>query len=313
MPNLATVFICMLAGYLLRVSNKLPGQSAKVLNTFVIYVAFPALVIHHVPATLEQSGITMKLLVPVSMPWLLVFVAFLVFSLLGRALKWRPETVGALVLTAGFANTSFVGFPILEALLGPDAIKTGIIISQAGSFLALSTAGLILASFYSKHDASLSGIAKRLFQFPPFLAMLLSVVIYLLGIDLPDSVDAVLIKLAAALVPVALVAVGSQIRFDSKLIKFHKAPLLIGLSYKLILAPIIFGLLYVWILHDYSSIAEISVLESAMAPMITGAIVAAQFELDEELAYLLVGIGIPLSLLTVPGWFLVAQTIFGKT
>ncbi len=310
MPNLATVFICMLAGVLLRASGKFTGQSAKALSTYVIYVAFPALVIHHVPATLEFYGLSTKLLVPVSMPWLLLFIAFFVFNLLGRIFKWSPETVGALVLTAGFANTSFVGFPILEALLGPEAIKTGIIISQAGSFLALSTAGLILASTYSKHDAPLSGIPARLFQFPPFLAMLFSVAIYLFGIDLPDSVDAVLMKLAATLMPVALVAVGNQIRFDPKLIALRKTPLAIGLVFKLILAPIIFGLLYVGAMHSHGYEAEITVLESAMAPMITGAIVAAQFDLDEELAYLLVGIGIPLSLLTVPAWFLVAQTFF---
>jgi predicted permease len=310
MPNLATVFICMLAGVLLRVSGKFSDQSAKALSTYVIYVAFPALVIHHVPATLEYSGITMKLLVPVSMPWLLLFIAFFVFNLLGRAFKWRPETVGALVLTAGFANTSFVGFPILEALMGPEAIKTGIIISQAGSFLALSTAGLILASTYSKHDAPVSAIPKRLFQFPPFLAMLFSVAMYLFGIDLPEVVDMVLLKLAVTLMPVALVALGTQIRFDAKSIRERKTPLAIGLGFKLLLAPVIFGLLYVGILRVHGFEAEITVLESAMAPMITGAIVAGQFELDEELAYLLVGIGIPISLLTVPGWFLLAQGLF---
>jgi predicted permease len=225
-------------------------------------------------------------------------------------MKWSPETLGALVLTAGFANTSFVGFPIIEALLGPEAIKTAIIISQAGSFLALSTAGLIIASIYSRHNTSLGSIIKQLFQFPPFLAMLFSLAVHFLDIDLPDSVDDVLLKLAASLVPVALVSVGSQIRFDFKSIKLRKAPLAMGLCFKLFLAPIIFGLLYVWIMHDFGTDVEITILESAMAPMITGAIVAAQFELDDELAYLLVGIGIPLSLLTVPGWFLAVQKIF---
>lgn len=310
MPNLVTVFICMLAGYLLRLSHKFGKDSASALTTYVIYVAFPALVIHHIPATLQETGISMKLLVPISMPWLLLIVAFFVFGLLGRALHWRPEVVGALVLTAGFANTSLVGFPILEALLGEEALKTGIIISQAGSFLALSTAGLILASTYSTHEAEVGSMVNRLFKFPPFLAMLFSVAMYLFNIDLPDSVDAVLMKLAATLMPVALVAVGNQIRFDPKSMLQLRGPLAAGLSYKLLLAPVLFGLLYVEILKAHSFETEITVLESAMAPMLTGAIVAGQFELDEELAYLLVGIGIPVSLITVPTWFFLTQSFF---
>jgi predicted permease len=310
MPNLATVFICMLAGYLLRLSHKFGKNSASALTTYVIYVAFPALVIHHIPPTLQETGISMKLLVPVSMPWLLLIVAFLVFGLLGRILHWRPEIVGALVLTAGFANTSLVGFPILEALLGEEALKTGIIISQAGSFLALSTAGLILASTYSSHGAPMGSILERLFKFPPFLAMLFSVAMYLFNIDLPDSVDQVLMKLAASLMPVALVAVGNQIRFDPKTMLQRGGPLAFGLGYKLFLAPVIFGIFYVELLQVHGFEAEITVLESAMAPMLTGAIVAGQFELDEELAYLLVGIGIPISLITVPTWFFLTQSFF---
>jgi predicted permease len=300
----------MTAGYLLRISGKLTDSSVKALNTFALYVAFPPLVIHHIPAILEHSGFSMKLLVPVSMPWVLVLVAFVIFNVLGRIFKWKGETVGALILTAGFANTSFVGFPIIEALLGPDALDTAIIISQAGSFLALSTIGLVIATFYSKHNASPAAIGKRLITFPPFLAVLFSVLIYLLKIKIPPFVDAVLLKLEASLVPVILVSIGSQIRFKFDSLKSHQGPLICGLSFKLILAPILFWLLYVQIIHDYSKAAEITVLESAMAPMLTGAIVAAQFELDSKLAYLLVGIGIPLSLLSVLAWFLVAQTIF---
>lgn len=310
MINLSTILICMLAGYLLRVTGKWGEQGGKALSTFVIYVSFPALIIHHVPTALAESELSLKLLIPISMPWLLVALAFTFFGFLGRLAGWSPEKVGALVLTAGFANTSFVGFPVLEALLGPEAIKTGILISQAGSFLALSTVGLILASIYSKNGAQTDSLLSRLFRFPPFLALLFSIGVYLFKIDLPDSVDAVLLKLAAALIPLALASVGSQIRLNASLIRDYRAPLIAGLVFKLILAPILFGLLYVEILRDYSFSTQVTLLESAMAPMITGAIIAAQFELDDELAYLLVGIGIPISLATVPILYFSVKSLF---
>ncbi len=47
---------------------------------------------------------------------------------------------------------------------------------------------------------------------------------------------------------------------------------------------------------------HVTVIESAMATMITAAVVANEFNLDNELTNLMVGIGIPLSLATVPLW-----------
>jgi predicted permease len=48
--------------------------------------------------------------------------------------------------------------------------------------------------------------------------------------------------------------------------------------------------------------ARVTILESAMAPMIMAAVVADEFDLDRQLANLMVGVGIPLSLVTVPLW-----------
>ena len=220
--------------------------------------------------------------------------------------------VGALVLTAGFANTSLVGFPVLEALLGPESLKPPSIISQIGSFLALSTLGLFMAAGFSGQEGNSGGkgMLHRLFGFPPFLALLFSLAIYLFGIDLPESVDSVMLDLASSLVPVALVAVGAQVRFDLASIASYKLPLAVGLCFKLILVPLVFILFYVVGIHATGKEIEITVLESAMAPMITGAIIAERFDLDAELAYLLVCVGIPLSLLTVPGWFFAVDAYF---
>jgi predicted permease len=44
------------------------------------------------------------------------------------------------------------------------------------------------------------------------------------------------------------------------------------------------------------------VLQNAMAPMVSGAILASEHELDPELAALMVGFGIPLSFLTAMLW-----------
>jgi predicted permease len=49
--------------------------------------------------------------------------------------------------------------------------------------------------------------------------------------------------------------------------------------------------------------AKVSVMEAAMAPMITGAIVATKYELNPRLANVLVGVGIPFSFITLTVWY----------
>jgi malate permease and related proteins len=51
----------------------------------------------------------------------------------------------------------------------------------------------------------------------------------------------------------------------------------------------------------------VTIFEAAMAPQIGAAIVAMEHKLDPQLVTLMVGIGIPLSFLTLPLWWLVLR------
>ena len=52
---------------------------------------------------------------------------------------------------------------------------------------------------------------------------------------------------------------------------------------------------------------EISLMEAAMAPMITAAILASSHDMEPKLCNLFIGIGIPLSFFTLALWYLVLQ------
>jgi predicted permease len=52
-------------------------------------------------------------------------------------------------------------------------------------------------------------------------------------------------------------------------------------------------------------VLSVTVFEAAMGPMIGASIVAMDYELDPPLVTLMVGIGIPVSFLTLPAWWYV--------
>ena len=305
MTNFVLIFLCLGLGVLLKRTGRFPHTTAQVLNAFVIYISLPAVILLQIPALLKNTEINQDMLIPISMPWLLFAMSFGFFILLGKRLKWSRPEIGALILTAGLGNTSFVGFPILESLFRSSALRVGILIDQLGTFLALSTVGIAVAARYSGAEGkglSSRQVLKNVFTFPPFVSLLVAVLWYLTGTFENPMAVAVFEKMAVTLIPLALVAVGFQLHLSSAVFARQWRPLIFGLGFKLVLMPLIFIGLYVFVLGSHTQSTHITVLESAMAPMITACVVAVEFGLKAEIATLMMGIGIPLSLLTVPLW-----------
>ncbi|MGZ9075100.1 MAG: hypothetical protein ACXW13_04925 [Burkholderiaceae bacterium] len=84
---------------------------------------------------------------------------------------------GAMILTGGLANTSFVGLPMIEAWIGRDGLPYGIVIDQLGSYLALSTFGLVVAARYSGQPLQWSVMWRRIVTFPPLIALVIAILL----------------------------------------------------------------------------------------------------------------------------------------
>jgi hypothetical protein len=302
------IIICMIAGQLCKRAPQFPASTSQSLNSFIIFLSLPALVLSQIPKLLATPLFSGAWWIPVSMAWLMFALSFGVFSFLGRKLRWSRPKTGALILTAGLGNTSFVGFPLLEALIGHQALPVGILIDQTGSFLILSTLGILVAATFSGESVAKGSILRKVAMFPPLIALFVSVFWSLAGCPGGELLFPLFDKVAATLVPLALFAVGFQLRFKGPVLKKRWMPLTLGLGMKLVLAPALFAFFYLKLLGGNGLATQVTVLESAMAPMISAAVVASEFHLDSELANLMVGIGIPLSIVTVPLWSLLFKT-----
>ena len=296
MTNIITLFVCLIAGMVFRYGRRMPDNAHIVLNGFIIHLSLPALIL----GQLHGVRLTSDLLLPVLMPWLLFGLSAAVFVLAARILEFSASATGALILTAGLANTSFVGLPMIEAFYGPQDLSTGILIDQLGSYLVLSTAGVVVACMFSAGTASGREIAQRIITFPPLIALVL--VFLLMPVAYPPWAVSLLHRLGDTLAPLALVSVGLQLRLDQ--VAGHRVALAVGLGFKLVLGPLLIALIYLVLLSRSGETIRVTVFESAMGPMIGGSIVAVQYGLSPQLTTLMVGIGIALSFVTLPLWYL---------
>ncbi len=296
LKTLPLLALCFGVGVLLRRLRALPANASEVLNTLILHVLLPAVILRALHTLTFQP----QLLLAAGMMWAVFAVAWILFS------AWRrrglePGRAGALILTAGFCNTAYLGLPMVEGLLGPQALPIAVVVDQLGSFLAVSTVGVAFATAARGGAITKAALLRRVALFPPFIAL----VVALLSrpFAYPALLSAVLDRLADLMTPLALISVGFQL--ELRAMSGRAAPLVAGLVYKLALAPALtFAILYG--LGVRGLLLEVAVLQAAMAPMVTGAILATDAKQDPPLATLLLGVGIPLSFLTVPAiaWLL---------
>ena len=301
MENIILLFLCLFLGLALQKVPQFPKNAYQSLNQYVIYVSLPALALYYIP----KITISLALLYPLGIAWLGFGLSFVFFYSIGTYLKWSKKLIGCLILTGGLSNTSFVGFPIIEALYGPEGLKTAIIVDQPGSFVVVTTLGILVAASFSRGNLNTSEILMKILKFPPFVAFSIAILCTILSLDFPNSLQSSFLKIGNTVTPVALVAVGLQLKIDTR--SKHWSFLALGLFFKLFLMPAFFFLLYRIVLGENQLEITVSIMESAMAPMITASILASNYGLKPKLSSMMIGVGIPLSFISLAFWYYILK------
>jgi predicted permease len=295
MTSFLMLIVCAVLGMITARRVKGAASFTMPLNWWVLNVALPALVLELLPK-LEFDWHFWFLLVS---QWLIFIGAWVGFAVLGRMLGWTRGRIGALVLTAGLGNTLFIGYPVIEAILGRDALPYAVIADQGGTFLAFVIGGAIVTAVYSERGSSQVNlsrfIANRLLHVPSLYAIALGILVGAFG-GWPADVDAMLLRLGSTLTPIALFSAGLQFRFrvDSD----QRGPLAMGLAWKLLIGPaVVFAIGAAAGIG--SPVLAVGVMQAAMAPMVSAAILADQNRLDPTLANSMLALGILLSVITL--------------
>ncbi|MCD0471244.1 AEC family transporter [Flavobacterium sp. JAS] len=303
MNNFILIFFFLALGLLLQRVKSFPTNIYKVLNKIVVYFCLPAITLYHIPK-IKWSN---ELLFPIASGWICFILACIFFHFLGRRFGWSNKLIGCLILTAGLSNSSFLGYPIIEALFGKKGLETAVLVDQPGTFVVVSTLGVFVAAFYSKGSPNALSIIKKVLLFPPFLTFVVACLMNVTDYQFDITIQSVLLTIGSLVTPLALLSVGLQLQFDRR--SQHWKFLRLGLFFKLILSPLIIFVLYVFIFNQHSEAIKVTLIEVAMAPMITGAILASTYGLKPRLSSMMIGFGIPISFLTIAIWYLILSFV----
>jgi predicted permease len=277
------VVLPIIGGKLLRHFGVFREEQEKVLINYVMHFSLPILAFkagHQIKLGVEVIKVSF-------LAWVSIVLCMSVAYIIARLYKLSNKDLRTFLLVSSFGNTAFLGYPYAFSYFGQEGLQIAIIYDNLGSFLMVSFLGVMVAS--GKPDL------KEVLLFPPFLGLVLGFV--LRGIPLHPSLDKALDFVALSTLPVVLFALGLSISLSGirDNLKFSLLAILIKVSVS------IFAVSLVGRFMELSPVAfKVSLLESAMPPMMFSAVLALRYNLNPNLAFASVGLGMVLSFFYVP-------------
>lgn len=296
------VFALILAGWLARQVEVLGPQATTELSRFVVYLALPALlfdiVAHARWADLWRPGFVGAF----------GLGAMLTFALAVAVRRPRTRSFGEAVidgLNAGYANTGFLGFPLVLAALGREAMGPTLLATILTVCILFALAIILIETSLKAETQPIRlavEVGRSLLRNPLLVAPALGTLVPALGLGLPGPVEGFLKLLGGAASPCALVALGLFLSENRAAGMSAPGSTAVLVGFKLILQPVVTWALAVAVFDLTPMLTQTAVLLAAL-PTGTGPFMLAElYRRDASVTSGVVLISTIVSVLTISGY-----------
>ena len=280
------MFVYMAIGGLLFKKGLITKEGSKSLANLLLYVVLPCVVVKSfcVARTPERmSGLLVSFLAALGILLLAMAVSHLLFK------KNPIDDFGA-----AFSNAGFMGFPLVAAVQGSEAI-----------FYAAGFVALLNALQWTYGQSLISGdpsyrSPKAILKNPLVLSLLLGILIFCFELPVPAIASDLLAALAALNAPLAMVILGVYLAQTDARTLFNDPHLYVVAAARLVLIPLLTARMLKLLPAQYAAIATTLVIVAA-APIGSNVAVYAQ-KLGKDYAYAVRGVCLStlLSAITMP-------------
>lgn len=298
--QMVILFLIMLVGFVCRKKSLLDDHGSRVLSGMVVNVGNPALILSAsiTPENvIEGRNLLYTAFLAVGMYAFLLILAKLIPVVL-RVAPGERETYEVMTV---FSNIGFMGFPVISAVYGSNALLYASFFLLPYNFL-IYTYGI--NTMVGKHNDRKANQGKNGIQWKKIfnigvVACILSGVIYLARIPMPGYIESVVDSLSNLTAPLSMIVIGDSIaKMDiGKLV--HNVRLIIFSAVKLLVIPIV-GTLVIKLLGVDAVLVGVCMIMLATPVGSMTAMLAQQYDGDYELASKGVALSTVLSVATMP-------------
>lgn len=200
-------FILMSVGYLLYRIKIMDSDFNKKLTNFVLKVSMPCMVLSSVFSSSEDRDlgkVLLVFLVAIIMYALLPVIGMIIAKIIGC----KVENRGIYVFMTIFTNTGFMGFPVIESIIGSEALFYAAIFNLIFNVM-LFTVG-VKAINYPEKSGQKTDIVKILLH-PGVMSAIIAIVIYFTNIKLPPVVTGSISEIGNLTPTLAMLLMGASL------------------------------------------------------------------------------------------------------
>lgn len=214
--QICALFALMAVGYALARSAVVDQNAVRGMSALIVKATLPALIVMSMqkPFSRELLGDALETLAVAAL-----FYAGIIALSIGAAALLRVDRrkAGAFAFALSFSNCAFVGFPVVESILGADALFLTSIHNILFNVLAFSV-GILIMSGSAHAPVSAGGGGRPGNSFP--LAKLFNInviaafagfALFILSIRIPEALAIPMRMLGGLTTPLAMVVTGAML------------------------------------------------------------------------------------------------------
>ena len=293
-----TLFLMMGVGYVLARKGWFTEETTAQCTRILLYVVISCVIITQLQVEVSAQVVRSMLLSAAGMA--VPFVVMLpVVQLMFRKEGYDTRVVRRFGMV--YANSSFMGLPLLAGILGKQALLYGVI------------SMLIFTVFQWTHGAVTMGgkySVKRMLVNPGMISMAIGLLLFAFNLRIPAPIFNAMDFMTDMNSPLAMVVIGAQMaRADIRSV-FRSAKLYLAAAVKLILVPAVVCVAILPLKLEPVSYCACVVM-AACPTAGTTSMFAQMFRRDVETAARMVTLSTLLSVITLPIFAVLARHIAG--
>ncbi|MBO3444160.1 AEC family transporter [Clostridium sp. CCUG 7971] len=286
------LFLLILVGYLARKKSLLDEHCTSKLSSLIMKIFLPCTIISsmQIDYSSDMIGKIINLLI---ISVVMYLISFLISYLLKFIFKY-DDNLGIYQYVIVFSNVGFMGYPVVEAVLGSEAIFYTAIFNLPFNLLTITLGSHLLSK--DKNDYSFS---IKLLINPIIISIFIGLLLFIFSVKLPIFLNQPIKMLGSITTPLSMLVIGSMLCASSAYDCFSNKKLHFVTLIRLILLPLLIYYLFKGQVED-SMILAIPIVISSMPAAANTAIMASEYKSNTALASQAVFFTTLFSIVTIP-------------
>ena len=287
------LFLLLILGFVLFKCHIFDEYTNKKISALIVNVASPMLIISSIAGVEENDKSIVFLMIGAG---ILMYIGFIILGkIINRIFPFPKKDWPVYDCMVVFANTGFMGYPVLLDVFGQEAVFYASLIHMAFNFFVYTYAILCL----TKSDDSEFKLNFKQLLTPGIVLIFIGILIYLFDMQLPSVLMDTINSIGSLTAPLSMMMIGSSLAVYPIKDSFTDWRSYVFAFVRLIIVPFM-TMIVCRLLHINPYYANITIITNAMPVGSMVLMLATQYNANVKIVTKNIVVSTLLSVITIP-------------